>query len=166
MAKTYEPISSQTVGTAVATITFSSISQTYTDLVLVMTGTTSSTGASFFMRFNSDTTSLYSDTYLVGNGTSASSGRDSASTSIRVSQNATGGTLNVQRVNILQIFNYSNTSVFKTILARGNADLEVGLNAGLYRSTNAITAFDLFNGSSATFGVGTTFTLYGIKAAA
>ena len=165
MAKTYEPISSQTVGTAVATITFSSIPQTYTDLVLVMTGTTSSTGASLRLQFNSDTTSLYSDTYLVGNGTSASSGRDSAQTSIRVSQNATGGTLNVQRVNILQIFNYSNTSVFKTVLARGNADLEVGLNAGLYRSTSAITALNLFNGASATFGVGTTFTLYGIKAA-
>ena len=165
MAKTYEPISTQTVGTAVATITFSSIPQTYTDLVLVMTGTTSSTGASLRLQFNSDTTSLYSDTYLVGNGTSASSGRDSAQTSIRVSQNATGGTLNVQRVNILQIFNYSNTSVFKTVLARGNADLEVGLNAGLYRSTSAITALNLFNGASATFGVGTTFTLYGIKAA-
>jgi hypothetical protein len=165
MPKTYEPIQTQTVGTAVATITFSSIPQTYTDLILVMTGTTSATGASLRMQFNSDTTSLYSDTYLVGNGTSASSGRDSAQTSIRVSQNATGGTLNVQRVNILQIFNYSNTSVFKTLLARGNADLEVGLNVGLYRSTNAITAFNLFNGSSATFGVGTTFVLYGIKAA-
>lgn len=165
MPKTYEPISSQTVGTAVATITLSSIPQTYTDLVLVMTGTTSLTGASLRLQFNSDTTSLYSDTYLLGNSTSASSGRDLTQTSIRASQNATGGTLNVQRVNIFQIFSYTNTTTFKTVLVRGNADLEVGLNAGLYRSTNAITALNLFNSSSATFGVGTSFTLYGIKAA-
>jgi hypothetical protein len=35
MAKTYEPIATTTLGTAAATVTFSSISGTYTDLVLV-----------------------------------------------------------------------------------------------------------------------------------
>jgi hypothetical protein len=42
MAITYEPIATTTLGTAAASVTFSSISGAYTDLVLVCNGNKSS----------------------------------------------------------------------------------------------------------------------------
>ena len=38
MAITYEPIATNTLGSAAASVTFSSISGTYTDLVVVVSG--------------------------------------------------------------------------------------------------------------------------------
>jgi hypothetical protein len=166
MPKTYEPIATQTLGTASATVTFTSIPQTYTDLVLVISGTTSVTGASIFMRFNSDTSSLYSDTHFSGGSGSVATARDTNSgNGLRVGSSVVGATANVQQNSIHNIQNYTNTSVFKTVLSRFNTDTEVMASIGLYRSTNAITTINLYNGASANFGIDTMFTLYGIKAA-
>ena len=51
MPATYEPIATTTLGSAAASITFSSIAGTYTDLRLVMVGTTSASDWAF-VRFN------------------------------------------------------------------------------------------------------------------
>ena len=72
---TYTPIASQTLASTVANVTFSSIPQGYTDLVLVVSSSTS-TNTNLYLRFNNDSTSLYSDTVLNGNGTTASTARD------------------------------------------------------------------------------------------
>jgi len=59
-------ISSQTLSTAAASVTFSAIPATYTDLVLKMT-TRMATGTfgEFSVQFNSDSSALYSDTILL-----------------------------------------------------------------------------------------------------
>ena len=75
MPATYQPIETQTVsGTSTSTVTFSSIPQTYTDLVLV-SAITQSADVSNYLRFNSDTGTNYSRTRLVGTGSSATSVR-------------------------------------------------------------------------------------------
>jgi len=52
---TYTPIATQTLSSAVTSVTFSSIPQTYTDLILVMNVTNSSATVYKALQFNTDT---------------------------------------------------------------------------------------------------------------
>ena len=74
---TYVPLASTTLSSDTGSVTFSSISSSYTDLVIIMsvqgnTGGTAQGSNTNFLRFNGDTASNYSYTYLSGNGTSLS----------------------------------------------------------------------------------------------
>lgn len=154
MAKTYTPIATQTLTTSAASVTFSSIPATYTDLVLVVAGTINSATA-MDLTFNSDTGSNYSRTILTGDGSSASSSRVSSATNLGL-----GFLSTTQSVSIIQLMNYSNTTTFKTVISRGNAaDNRTTATVGLWRSTAAINTINLAGG---TYQIGTTFTLYGI----
>lgn len=156
---TYVALSTQTVGTAVSSVTFSPISSAYTDLVLVMQLNTSSL-VDGSLRFNGDTGNNYSVTRLYGGSGGAFSDRFSNISSILIGDLST----NTDSATILQIQNYSNTNVNKTVLVRANPNgRPVFANVGLWRNTAAITSITLT--SSANFAVGSTFTLYGIAAA-
>ena len=72
MAITYEPIATTTLGSAQASVSFSSFSG-YTDLVLVCVATTASDDQFLSVQFNGDTGSNYSNTYMTGNGSTATS---------------------------------------------------------------------------------------------
>ena len=162
MTATYEPISTQTLGTAVPTVTFSSIPATYTDLVLVIGYGVHSTGGELVnMRFNSDTTTNYSNTRIANGGGGFSSFRDSNASSINIGViYATSDPLAM----IVHIFNYTNSTTNKTVLARSNTTQNVTTTVGLWRATpQAITSIDLLL-TGGNYGVGSTFTLYGIKA--
>ena len=164
MAITYEPIATTTLSSAAASVTFSSISGTYTDLVLVINAKLASgTEAGVFLQFNSDTNTNYSYTYVLGNGTSALSGRFSS-----VSRFGIGNVYSAEySSNIAHIMNYANTTTNKTGVSRQNnaANFSAALVA-LWRSTSAITSIDVKNDQSGiNFATGSTFTLYGIKAA-
>jgi len=63
MAITYEPIASTTLGSAASTITFNSIAASWTDIKLILIGT-SSTGGAVIFRFNNDSGSNYSNVQL------------------------------------------------------------------------------------------------------
>ena len=161
MAATYTPIASITLGAATSSVTFSSIPQTYTDLVCVINGKTTA-DANITVQFNSDTATNYSGTFLYGNGSTATSARQSSVASI-----GAGGISSAsqeQGTNIIQIMNYANTTTNKTLLARANNSAFVQLRVGLYRSTSAITSCTL-NADGTTFMTGTTFNLYGILGA-
>lgn len=159
MPKTYEPIATYTVsGSAAANYTFSSIPATYTDLICVINGTTSSL-EDITVQFNGDTGNNYSYTQLNGSGSAASSQRQS-----NQPQMLLGGLGTVQGGTIFQFMNYSNTTTFKTALSRVDvANWSVTVKVGLWRSTSAINAIKFAHPNS--FAVGSTFTLYGIKAA-
>jgi hypothetical protein len=164
MPITYEPIATTTLGSAASSVTFSSISGSYTDLVLVVSATWSgSSNSSFGFRLNSDTGSNYSITQLYGNGSSASSGRSSNQTKAVIGQiNPTEfGTT------IFQFQNYSNATTYKTTLSRSNVAGVITLaGVALWRNTAAITQIDLeYFDTAGTFDTGSTFTLYGIKSA-
>jgi hypothetical protein len=61
--------------------------------------------------------------------------------------------------------NYANTTTFKTHISRSNNSSNfVMATVGLWRSTAAITSITLLTNTADTFSVGSTFTLYGIKA--
>jgi len=161
---TYIKIATNTLGSATNTVTFSSISASYTDLVLVINYATSASTGNALLRFNSDTGSNYSETALIGNGTSDTSDRESSVTSIPISWFGTNST--DDRVGLIyNIQNYANTTTFKTIVGRFNlSERGTGIITGLYRSTSAISSLTVTNGNN-NFVSGSTFTLYGIAAA-
>lgn len=165
MPITYEPIATTTLTTASASISFTSISSAYTDLVLVVTLKGSVEGFAPRMRFNNDTGNNYSWTRLSGNGSAASSARVSNTSNISL-----GSTANVYGADgfmaIAHIQNYANTTTYKTAIDRGNNATD-GTEAivGLWRDTSAINRVDIINTSSANFNSGSVATLYGIKAA-
>ena len=161
MTATYEKIATNTLGSATATVTLSSIPATYTDLVLVLQTRNSNASNEVYGRFNSDTGSNYSMTQITGNGSSAASGRLTNSTTMRFSFSNNDFNNNA----IIQIMNYSNTTTYKTTLVRfTNVSQTTAAVVNLWRSTSAITSITLSNESATNFAVGSTFTLYGIKA--
>ena len=161
---TYEPIATQTLGSAAATVTLSSIPATYTDLVLVISAQGAS-GASSAINayYNTDTASNYSYTQLSGDGSSASSVQNSSSTRMRLGWSAVSSAF---APIIVSIQNYSNTTTYKTSLSRINDAAAIsGAVVNLWRSTAAVNQIVLNLNSGANFNTGSTFTLYGIKAA-
>ena len=154
---TYEAIATQTLGSAAATVTFSSIPGTYTDLVLVIQGSMATAGGNY-IQVNGDTGNNYSVTFMYGDGSSAASTRTTGFPS------ASAFYLNTAQSNsILNFMNYSNTTTNKTILSRANSNEFVSARVSLWRSTAAINSITV--GSTFNYNTGSTFSLYGIKAA-
>lgn len=164
MPETYEPISTQTLGSAVASVTFSSIPQTYTDLVLIVNHSVTTGNPAIYGRFNSDTGSNYSRTLLLGNGSSALSSRGVSQTFLGLSVGI-GSSTTREGIMICNVFNYTNTTTYKTCIVRNDAaSLGTEASVTMWSSTSAVTAFEVYV-SSSTFTSGSTFTLYGVKAA-
>lgn len=162
MTATYDCIATTTLGSDTASVTFSSISGSFTDLVLVGELTGSGGNANIRVRVNSDSGTNYSLTRLSGDGSSATSARGSNSDGMFVV--STGASLNGNRGVFIQHFmNYSNTTTNKTALNRFSvAASEVTTNVHLWRSTSAITSIEIATTTN-NYASGSTFTLYGIK---
>jgi hypothetical protein len=156
---TYEPIATTTLGSANASVTFSSISGSYTDLVLICSAKATSGSPVAYVRFNSDNGSNYSRRYVYGDGSTVSSSRDSNASVIDIALQSTSNFMPI----VINLNNYSNTTTYKTLLFRGGLDYP-GATIALWRSTNAISTV-LVEVPSSTFVAGSTFTLYGIAAA-
>jgi len=173
---TYTPIYSQTLSAATASITFSNIPTTFTDLVLVMSAATTHTLATFpYMRFNGDSTTNYSGTELYGTGSAASSIRDTSRSRGWIAFDVSISNTVGDAISTVNVMNYSNVTTYKTWLARyGRAGSTLDYQGtagfvGLWRSTAAITSLEFRNSRGDVdynFASGSTFTLYGIKAAA
>lgn len=167
MPQTYTPIATTTLTSNQATVTFSGISSAYTDLKVIFNGAISTADANTFVRVGNssvDTGSNYSATFLEGRATTANSGRFTSQTSMQVDYYGSISTTNSSL--LLDFMNYSNTSIYKTVLSRyGNNTSTsykgVGALVGLWRSTAAINIIT-FSLGSGNFTTGSTFTLYGI----
>jgi hypothetical protein len=171
MANTYVLIASNTLSTTAASVTFSTIPATYTDLVVKFSARVdgATTGQELRLRTNSDTGSNYSVTVLRGSGSAASSYRD-----INVTYTAGGrapGTSSTSNVfsNVeIYIPNYAGTankpiSLFSAL--EDNAATisnNIVLGADLHRNASAITSVDI-SPTSGNFVSGSSFFLYGIK---
>jgi hypothetical protein len=156
MAVTYEPIATTTLSSAGSNTTFSSISGSYTDLVLVIAGS-ANPGQNIAIQVgngSADTGANYSAEYLAGDGTNAVTGRFSNQTSALV-----GAIYSGQSTQIINIMNYSNTTTYKMFISKSGG--AVGIYNALWRSTAAINIIKITNSLDA----GTVLTLYGIKAA-
>ena len=164
-AKTYDQIAWTSLGSAAASITFSSISASWTDLRLVFS-VTESAGTGFEVRFNSDSGTNYSSRLLYGNGSTAQSYSVQNTSSIIALPNAVSTT--IPETFTFDIFSYAN-STYKTCLMSLAQDVNgsgyITTQVGLWRSTSAITSITFIQTGGYTFNAGTTAALYGIKAA-
>ena len=164
MAATYEPIATTTLGSANSTITFSTIPATYTDLRLVLVFTTSISGANVFFRFNGDTGSNYSYTSIAGSGSTATSSRNTGANRIQTDTNSSTTIPHFETVDVFSYAGSTNKTALMTAQEDDNGSGYVTSAVGLWRNTAAITSMTAFcNGAN--FSIGTTATLYGIKAA-
>lgn len=166
MPATYEPIATTTLSSAASSITFSSIPATYTDLRLVVVGTSATEGR-LLLRFNSDSGTNYSYTVIKGDGTNTGSHRGTDQTYWR-SYETVLPTSNAGFAAV-DIFSYAG-STNKTLLYNGSMDKNgsgtTTLVVGLWRDTSAISSIVCYSGNLTTttynFNTGTTATLYGI----
>lgn len=156
LPSTYIPIATNTLTATASSVTLSNIPNTYTDLVVIVTTTT---GGDISWRINGDTGTNYSQTIVYGYSSFGST-RTSNQTSNFLNYGSNSGNLFA----ILQLNNYSNTTTNKTSILR-NMDngTTSDMMTGIYRSTAAITSLTFTPPS--TFAAGSTFTIYGIKAA-
>jgi hypothetical protein len=146
----YTPLANVTLGSSASSVTFSSINQTYRDLVLILSGTSS--GGDILLQLNGDTNNAnYSWVSMRGDGSAASS--SSGNGPIVMFSLAGNSTIN--------IMDYSATDKQKTFLTRFDHTSN-GTNARAIRwaNTAAITSMTLTN---ATFPAGFTMALYGVS---
>jgi len=171
---TYEAITSVTApGGAATQLVMSSIPATYTDLVLVINGGNSISGATWAIQLNSDTGSNYAWRMIEGSGTTATSSRSSTTGLTVASMYFTYETgVGASEVTAIANFqNYANTDKYKTVVMRENTATApnypgVSVSVGIWRNTAAITSITIMiPGGATNIASGTTFNLFGIKAA-
>jgi hypothetical protein len=158
----YESIATVTGTGSSSSVTFTSIPSTYKHLQVRMSAINSF--GSLYMRVNGDTGTNYSRHYLYGNGSAVYAAGAASSSLIYLNPN--GGNTTSPQGGIIDIQEYANTSMNKTVRAFIGVDMNgsgsVWLASGAWLSTSAVTsltfAFDANN-----ILTGSTFALYGIK---
>jgi hypothetical protein len=158
MAEAMTLISSQVLGSTAGNVTFNAIPQTYRDLRLVISGTTTTNAVdALVMRYNGDAGSNYSVVYATGDGSTASSGNQ-ATTYLSAGVIGTS-----QSITNIDIMDYAQTDKHKTSIGRGNTPgWGTRMLAGRWASTSAITSVQIFTEASLLFSTSTTFKLFGI----
>lgn len=169
MATTYTLISSNTLGSDTASVTFSSIPNTYTDLEIRISarGTLNDVIDLVNLTINNDSSALYSWTMVNGDGTAAQSNRTSGKTIADIRYiDGNNGTANTFGTTVIYIPSYtvSQNKPFSAFSAQeqSSTNAQMANLALLYRSTSAITSLN-FTPNGANFKTGSSFYLYGIK---
>jgi hypothetical protein len=153
------PLANLTLGSSASTVTFSSISGSYRDLMLITNITPSGAMGAILLRANGDTGLNYPTVYMSGNGSTAASG--TANPAGFFGAYVTG----TSRINVSwEILDYIATDKHKTSIGKQYSAAE-GVQAFVSRwaNTSAITNLTVFADSS-TFAAGSSFALYGISA--
>jgi hypothetical protein len=160
MPATYDKIQTYTVtGSAVSTVSFTSISSAYTDLVIVANA--NETGGYGLWRLNNDAGANYTRTYLLGSGSSTLTSQNLGLNQLYWNGEGGGDSF---CTNIIEIFNYASTAAVKSMQQRdGLASQTSILTVMRWNSTAAVNRFDFLSATGTnTIAVGSTFTIYGI----
>ena len=171
MAGTYEKISTYTTSTSEATVTFTSIPGTYTDLVIIVNAITTNLCAPRYWFNNDKTTSNgYTRIYLYGSGSTVGSNNETLQYAdaffIGGYQNYWSKTVNQPATGIINVFNYAGSGYKNTLNKQYDAgQTGVEMHGGVYYNTAAITRIDLSATGGEYWRANSTFTIYGIKAA-
>lgn len=170
MAITYTLIASNTLGSSAASVTFSSIPNTYTDLVLRVSARTDEatvTNSGLWIDFNGLNTNIYSSTNLQGNGSAATSYADPATnrfySGLATGAGATSNTFSSTEVYISNyLVSASKPNSMFTVNETNAAAINMRAVANLWGNTAAITSIRFTPGGT-NFVSGSSFFLYGIK---
>ena len=178
----FSSIATITAAGGETSLSLTSIPQTYTDLHIraLAKNSQTSTNSSYssHITFNAVTTSIYAYGFFIGSGV--------PNTGVNQSQTAAGSfafgfitesemdnlsSASYYAVSMMDIYDYTSTTKAKAISAisggdrnTGGAAYSNGMSWTLSTATTAITSIQFAPGTG-TFVAGTTFALYGIKAA-
>jgi hypothetical protein len=156
----YVPLANITLGANASTVTFSSINQTYRDLIFVLVGTTTGTAFSR-MRMNGDAGNNYSLISMEGNGSNVQSTQSGTGSNIALPIGSTMESA-TSWLDTIQILDYSQTNKVKTGVMRSvNASDRTSTACIRWNSTSAITSVE-FTGNNQPFAAGLTVALYGV----
>jgi hypothetical protein len=166
MANTYVKIASVSLSSAAASIEFTSLPATYTDLCIKysLRSARVDTDDTVNVDFNAYAGTNLSMKRLEGNGASASS---VSTSTIAFRIDAANNTASTFTSVEIYIPNYANSSYNKSLsidycFEQNGTTAYSGLVAGLWSSTAAITSIKITSGNSANFDTYSTATLYGI----
>jgi hypothetical protein len=168
---TYDLLKSDILTSTSNLISWTSIPNTYTDLVIAVNIKStfgSGLSAEYRAKFNGDTGNNYASATLRATSapalTGSTKGGGEGWATFNWSGDADG---NFGAGGYIQIFQYANTSVWKTYLGHTGNAYGVqgnGLISGLWYSTAAINQIEIYPQRDS-FAIGSAFNLYGIKAA-
>lgn len=169
MSNFLQPLQTVTIATATNSVTFSSINQNYTDLVVFLSirGTYAGTLDYCTSWNNSDRSSVYSDSNFNGTNGTYNVFRDNSTTAYNImSYPAATSTSSTFGSGWMHIPNYASSTKGKTALINYGAPMnstgyQVGMWAGTYNSTTPITSVTFYAGN-ANFAVNSKFSLYGV----
>ena len=167
MPTTYQLISSNTLSTTAASVTFSAIPATYTDLVLRASIRTDAGSPNVLLRFNGATTS-FSDTAIRGTGSAVNSLTNTAASNYNYGGIANGTSSTTSTFTSLEwyipSYTISQNKPSSVISAYENNGTTAYLTAvaNLWSSTAAITEVLITQGSG-NLASGSSFYLYGIS---
>ena len=171
MANTMIPIQSVTLSSSQASVTFSSIPQTYTDLVLRLSARTSNSAIinTINVQFNNDTSTNYSFTRILGQSADGTSSREtSVAPTYILYVNGDTSTANTFSNGEMYIPNYTIATnkpqnSFTTLEHNATTGATIGGYAHLWRNAAAITGVTLSITQGGNFLSGSSFFLYGIS---
>lgn len=166
MANTYQLISSSTLASSAATFSFTSIPQTYTDLVVKCMTRFTGAAVDTWVTFNANGSGIYSVTTIKGNNALGSGNSSSQVRFTNMLSDDSGWTANTFSSTDIYIPNY-RLPQFKQINSasfteNNSSDEWYQFGAGLMQSTTAVTSIEFFS-TSTSFAANSTFSLYGIK---
>ena len=172
MNETLTKLQTITVGSGgVSSVTFSSIPQTYTDLVVKYSARVTASSVApdgLGIQFNGDTGSNYKYLQLGGNGASTFS--NSGTTAFQFGGQLTGASATSNTFGNGEIYipnytsaNYKSASA-DSVTENNGTTANQNLVANLWQSTSAITSIKLYDLGGTNFVQYSTFTLYGVKA--
>jgi hypothetical protein len=161
---TYTPLANITLGSSVTSVTFSSISQAYRDLVIVTTPQTDGFAGGLYIKFNNDVSNFYYWVWGEGNGSDPNTSSQSGAPG-KINPENSISTANPSMQIAVNVFDYSATDKHKSWLSRyGAGNAGTGMLAGRWTVTSAITSVQIVTGGGRVFSPGNTFALYGIAA--
>jgi len=164
---TYTSLQTYVVPSATSAVVLSSIPTNYTDLVIVISNLTASAANTLYCKVGNgtvDTTGSYSFTFLNGNGSSVTSSKGTGNSNGLLCGATTMGLPSTNPAQIvMNILNYSNTSIYKTAISRYSSSSEVEQNIALWRGTGAINTLQFQVFPSGNINAGTIFSVYGIS---
>jgi hypothetical protein len=173
MPNTYQLISSNVLSTSAASVTFSAIPSTYTDLVLRISarGLDAALNTETMQFFvNNSTSAQYSYRSMRNFNSTATSDKSSGNSSGTFSRVLNGNSSTSNSFMSYEIYIPSYTaSQAKPISGFGGAEESATANyynnatAALWNNTAAITSFKLQPNNSSAFAIDSSFYLYGIK---
>ena len=152
---TFTPLATVTLGGSDAEVIFSSIPNTYRDLIIVIAGTASG-GTSPSIRFNSDGGSNYENTRLFANSSTFNSQAFNA-------DYGSMGFMNTDQSMVrIQIFDYSATDKHKVAIGRNANTDTVRFEGTRWANTAAVHTVSVRMDGAQTYSTGTVISIYGI----